>query len=280
MIQLQESKYDGSDDDESFYSAEEPRRDLDDIEDSDSFYSANGIGSNEDIVSVGGLSLGPGMEQDGNDTYMSFEDSHEEKEYTMHGDDDVGSETIRFVTDDIDIRASSLLGIGDGENYLSLTTQSPPEAENSPLESRGSNVLTLDIQSDSDLEMYYEKRRDRQNRSPSVRILSWEDANRAKEFNGSSKIEDITVPDVISLAVDPIVEFDGTKQVIVIQSDDEENLERPFSRKREKTPETITLHDLQQSPYQRKMRKLKQIADRANGFSNKTEGASSRVMEP
>lgn len=262
MANLQRTLDDGSDDSESFYSAEELESNSRDISDHESFYSADDLSRDED---------------------MMLEDSTVRDEMDMNAD---VTQPVDYPQDDYTINemneydATSGYGTADEREVFDFYNhaEQPICLPGETMVKNGNpDILTLEIDSGSDSDIYHEKT-DVYRRSPSVKIMS--QTENSNPFLGSPQDGEITVPDVISLVGEPFVEFDGTRQVIVIDSEDEE--EPDYMRKRYKSPDIddeAPDAELQQSPYQRKMKKLKELADRANQFSNKVDDGPLRVME-
>ena len=263
MDNLQRTRDDGSDDSESFYSAEELESNSRDVSDHESFYSADDLSSDQDMVSV--------------------------EDFLVHDEMDMNADVtqpVEYSQDDYTINemneydATSGYGTADERevfNFYNHAEQPICLPAETMIKIDKPDILTLEIDSGSDSDIYHEKP-DVYRRSPSVKVMS--QVENTQPFLGSPRDGEITVPDVISLVGEPFVEFDGTRQVIVIDSEDEE--EHDYMRKRYKSPDIddeAPDADLQQSPYQRKMKKLKEIADRANQFSNKVDDGPLRVME-
>lgn len=263
MDNLQRTRDDGSDDSESFYSAEELESNSRDVSDHESFYSADDLSSDQDMVSV--------------------------EDFLVHDEMDMNADVtqpVEYSQDDYTINemneydATSGYGTSDERevfNFYNHAEQPICLPGETMIKNDKPDILTLEIDSGSDSDIYHEKP-DVYRRSPSVKVMS--QVENTQPFLGSPRDGEITVPDVISLVGEPFVEFDGTRQVIVIDSEDEE--EPDYMRKRYKSPDIddeAPDADLQQSPYQRKMKKLKEIADRANQFSNKVDDGPLRVME-
>lgn len=262
MANLQKTIDDGSDDSESFYSAEEMGSNSRDISDHESFYSADDLSSDQDMVSIVDFPVHDEMDQNADVTQPV---EYSQDDYTIN-------EMKKY-------DATSGYGTADEREVFDFYNhaEQPICLPDETINNDNPDILTLEIDSGSDSDIYHEKL-DVYRQSPSVKVMS--QAENTQPFLGSPRDGEITVPDVISLVGEPFVEFDGTRQVIVIDSGDEE--EPDYMRKRYKSPDIddeAPDAELQQSPYQRKMKKLKEIADRANQFSSKVDDGPLRVME-
>lgn len=252
VIEIDDPPDKTDDDNESFYSAQ----DIDDSPekadgDDDSFYSAEDLSIDQGELFVDNALM-----------HVAYE-----------GSDDAGMDSLQGYSDYHKIGGNGEYGAQNGEvydffnhdSYSSGNERSPSKKEVFVLESRSPGVLTLEIESSSDSDIYDERVEARPPRSPSVKILSCKEDASLLANDAGLWDEEITVPDTASGASDAVVEFDGARQVIVIASEGEEGLEDATRKRRQSAQsDEAPIAGHMQSPYQKKMRKLREIADRAN----------------